>query len=157
MKRLVAVLASALLLSGCSLGAPPPADINGSGVFDLGVGDCFNGAALQGEVTSIPVIDCASKHDFEVYAASHMDAAAYPGEQRTAGEADATCTSAFEDFLGETFEAAHAARAYDFTSLYPTAGSWDLGDRQVLCAITKTDADGKATKTTGSLRGSVSG
>lgn len=155
MRSVVAVVAIAFALGGCSLDPPPPASVGASGVFDLDIGDCFDGAGANGEVSSVPVVSCASKHEFEVYASSRMDAAAYPGEDTTADEADASCAAAFEDFLGESFETAHTAGTYDFTSLYPTAASWDLGDRQVLCAITTTDDQGMATKTRGSLAGAA--
>jgi hypothetical protein len=146
--RALALVALLLMLGGC---ATLPDDDDG--VFSLALGDCFDSASGQGVIDEIPRVDCATPHDFEVYAVPLMTQDEFPGDGDTASESDARCGAAFEDFLGVGFDEAYAAGAYDYTTLYPTEESWALGDREIVCAITALDADGAIVKTTGSLAG----
>jgi len=125
-----------LALSGCAEPAAPD-----DGAFDLTVGDCFD----LGEVTSVesvPVLPCAGPHDFEAYASLLMDAASYPGEADTVAEADARCGQAFEGYVGVPLQDAIDSGEYDYSSFYPSADSWALGDREILCMVYAAGADG---------------
>lgn len=138
------LLASALALSGCSLLTGVPE--GEQDVFSISVGDCFNFTDdTAGEVSSLPVVDCAEAHDVEAFAATDMPEGDYPGESAVSTELDTFCQGdAFTDFVGLPY----ADSIYYTTGLTPTQASWDNGDRELLCAIG--DPDGQ---TTGSLEG----
>jgi len=140
-----ALIASGLALSGCSvvdglLGG-------GNNVFTLEVGDCVNDASIGDEaVTSVPVVDCTEPHDSEIFYSHIMTQSEYPGTTATTDEADAACSSAFEDFVGIPY----SDSVLYFSYFYPTETTWSDGDREVLCLVY--DAD---TQTTGSLAGAA--
>ena len=136
MIRAIAAVSLVLLLAGCS-SAPTPDD----GAFALTVGDCFD-LSDESSVDAVPVLPCEEPHDFEAYASLRMDAAAYPGETDTVAEADARCGQAFEDYVGIPLQDAYDQGLYDYTSFYPSAESWALGDREILCLVYATDAEG---------------
>lgn len=145
MKRAALLLTLAVVLTGC--GSPAVDD----DVTALTVGDCFD--ELEGsEVTSVPRVDCAEEHDFEVYAVAAMADEEFPGHDATVTEAGETCSDAFEVFLGLPYDDALQG-GYDFTSLYPTAESWKLGDREIVCSIAATTPDGEIRPVTGTLKG----
>jgi hypothetical protein len=72
----------------------------------------------------------------------------FPGDDATASKADDACYDRFFDFIG-------APTDYDgslnYGYLFPSAESWDGGDREILCYIF--DEEGT---TTGSLKGAAS-
>jgi hypothetical protein len=128
-----------------------PGDGTGTDVFDLVVGDCFD--EWSGDtVYEVPVVDCATPHDWEVYSDFEVpDTAdgAFPGEDKVDAAADDGCLTAFETFLG----ASYADTVYDYSYLVPTADSWsESDDRLITCIITD-----PAGKTTGSLEGAGGG
>lgn len=133
---------------------PSPGDPGtgeGTDVFDLVVGDCFD--EWSGDtVYEVPVVDCATPHDWEVYTDFEVpDTAdgAFPGEDKVDVAADDGCLTAFETFLG----ASYADTVYDYSYLVPTADSWtESDDRLITCIITD-----PAGKTTGSLEGAGAG
>jgi hypothetical protein len=133
---------------------PSPSDPGtgeGTDVFDLVVGDCFD--EWTGDtVYEVPVVDCATPHDWEVYSDFEVpDTAdgAFPGEDKVDVAADDGCLTAFETFLG----ASYADTVYDYSYLVPTADSWtESDDRLITCIITD-----PAGKTTGSLEGAGAG
>jgi hypothetical protein len=116
-------------------------------VFTLSVGDCLNDASETGDVSTVPVVDCASPHDSEIYASITMHDAEYPGEVATIAAADEACAAEFELFVGIPI----SDSIYSYATLYPTESSWDGGDREILCRIALT-RDGSVEKVTGSLR-----
>lgn len=134
--RLLAAASIVLLLAGCA--SEPTVD---DGAFDLSVGDCFNLDDAT-EVETVPVIPCTEPHDFEAYASLRMDAESYPGETDTVAEADARCAQEFEAYVGIPLQDAYDQGLYDYTSFYPSTASWDLGDREILCLVYATDAEG---------------
>ena len=120
-----------------------------SGVFTLSVGDCLNDASETGDVSTVPVVDCDTPHDSEIYARVLMDDAEYPGVEATIAAADDACRTEFERFVGIAVDDS----IYSFGTLYPTASSWDGGDREILCRIALARADGSIEKVSGSLEG----
>lgn len=117
-------------------------------VFDLAVGTCFNNteAALGAtELVEVPVVDCSEPHDNEVYAAFDMTEAEFPGPEATDQIAFDECVDRFDTFVGTAWENSEL----DFTYLYPSAASWNQGDREIVCAIHRPDGE----RTTGSLEG----
>ncbi|MBC7292409.1 MAG: septum formation family protein [Actinotalea sp.] len=159
---LPALTVAALLLSGCSAveGLTGPDEAvrdTGSGeiteaseadAFSVRVGDCLSllesPAADATEIESLPTVPCGEPHDSEVYAATELPEGDYPGEEEVGAVADEFCYDEFEAFVGTSYEES----ALDFTTLFPTAQSWDgMDDREILCVVV--DGEGGVT---GSLR-----
>jgi hypothetical protein len=114
-----------------------------SGAFDFGydregdladvasreVGICFN--------QDPPVVtDCASPHDREVYYSAPLPADSWPGEHEVDLDADDVCYSAFEDYVGLSYEDSD----YDYTFYAPAEPEWRAGDRTVVCVVTPADS-----------------
>lgn len=151
-RALGAAAALSLGLSGCAVlgdvlaGEAPQPVRDGSGAIveegdvdamSLRVGDCltldWDGPEEETvEVWTVHVTPCASPHDSEAYALSHMTGSEFPGEKRAMAEADEFCYGEFSRFVGTPWEDSRL----DFTYLYPTAESWDqLRDRELLCIV----------------------
>ncbi len=130
--------AAAFSLAGCSLinTVTGPVDLDSSDgtdtdAFQIAVGDCLNDADLSGEVSTVPVIDCAEPHDSEAYASFLLPDGDYPGEDAIFEQADADCLAAFADYVGIAWEES----SLQFSYYFPTTGSWESGDREVLCLV----------------------
>lgn len=151
---IVASLAvAAVTLSGCSLITDA---INGAmngedDVFSLKVGSCMNDTGDQDEITTVPIVECSEPHDTEIYASSTIEGDEYPGLDAVQTQADEDCYNAFEAFVGVSYE---DSTLY-YSTLYPSTESWDGGDREILCGISKYNEDtDEITPVTGSLKGS---
>ena len=164
MRKILVLGASVALLtalSGCSLisnvlgGGPSNGEDD---VFALKVGDCFNQSSKEqtDEITSIPIVECDTLHDYEVYSAPLVDHDEFPGAEEISDEADTLCIEDFEAFLGMSYDEAFNGYLYDYSTLYPTSTSWKSGDREIICAIIATDDDGNLEQVTGSLKGAES-
>lgn len=144
--------ATGLALAGCSLlgGSSGPAATStasaGADVFTIKVGDCLDDAALEGQVSKVPTVDCAQPHDSEAYSSITMDGKSFPGADAVKSQSESGCTAAFNTFVGIDYNASKLAYSY----YYPTAESWAQGDREILCIISD-----PAGKTTGSLKGAA--
>ena len=153
---LVSIASATVALAGCSLlgnivadTSPTPTDPTvgtDTDAFAIAVGDSLNDGNLDGEVTSVPTIACDQPHDSEAYASIIVDDGAYPGEDAILAQADEDCKAQFNTFAGIDYDQS----ALDFSYYYPTAGSWDNGDREILCLIYEYQV-----KTTGSLAGAA--
>lgn len=158
------VVTGAVTLSGCSIldqfaPASVPARDAATGevtqqtdnadVFQVRVGDCLNTGALDAstEITDVPVVPCAEPHDDEVYHAFELADGEFPGEDAILAEADATCVAQFAEFIGLAYEQS----TLDYWPMYPTEGSWENGDREVLCIAW----DPAGEKVTGTLAGAA--
>lgn len=154
--RTIAVLTIAfasVALTGCSLlgnitgeTAPSEDGSTTTDVFTIAVGDCLNDGGVEGEVSEVAVIDCASAHDSEAFKSVMMADGDFPGETVVSDQAVSDCTSAFSDFIGLDYESS----TLDFSYYYPTEDSWSSGDREILCIAY--DPNGT---TTGSLEGAA--
>lgn len=134
---------AAVALSGCSLLTGVPE--GEADVFSVKVGDCINFSTDAEEITSIPVVDCAEPHDQEVFDRFEVEGDTFPGDQAIEDQRVAYCEGdAFTQFVGISYDES----IYATSGLTPTSGSWDQGDREVLCTIG--DPNGQ---TTGSLKG----
>ena len=143
-----AILLAALTLSGCS---EISTLLNGEGdVFSLEVGDCMNDYGDDTEVTSVPIIDCDEEHDAEVYATEDIKGDTFPGSDEVSATADEICIDEFGDFVGIDYE---TSVTLDYWVLTPSEETWAVGDREVVCTISKYDETGNVVKVTGSLKG----
>ncbi|PDP86981.1 septum formation family protein [Glycomyces fuscus] len=126
-------------LSGCGV---LMSVIGGGNVMELNVGDCFveeemNTALSGGEVSNIPLVDCAEEHDSEFFFAYDMTEAEYPGDEATMTQAEELCTGEnFTNFIGVPYAESEIYAYY----LYPTQQTWDqLNDREIICYVTTAD------------------
>jgi hypothetical protein len=131
--------AVAFALSGCSLIGnitggtvdTDPSDGTDTDVFTIEVGDCLNDGGVDGEVSTVPTIDCAEPHDSEAYASIILPDGDYPGTDPVLEQADAECLAAFPTYVGIAYEESTLGFAY----YYPTEQSWASGDREILCLL----------------------
>ena len=136
-RRALAILLAAvagIALAGCS------------NVFTLEVGDCFNGD-YEGGARAVTFVDCAEPHESEVYASIMMDDGDFPGKDAVLAQADTDCHAEYGSFVGLSWEES----VLNFGILFPSAESWALSDREILCII----YDPARTLTSGSLAGAA--
>ena len=138
MRKLLVLATTMVVLSACG----------GTSVFEMAVGDCFDDPSQFDEVSSLMTVDCAEPHDNEVFALfDYTGSAVYPGEDVLQDVAEEGCIARFEDYIGiDYFES-----DIWFSALWPSAGSWDDGDREIICFA----YEGDFSKITGSLRGAA--
>lgn len=150
------IVGLAALTLGVVLAACGGADRDDSGeiveagsvsAFQLRVGDCFDDDTDLGEeVSSLAAIPCAEPHGSEVYAlVDHLggDEDPYPGEDVISQYSEDVCIPPFASYVGTPYE---QSRLF-ITFLYPTAESWGLDDREIVCIVLDTE------KMEGSARG----
>ncbi|MCU1580449.1 MAG: uncharacterized protein JWP19_2653 [Rhodoglobus sp.] len=152
--RVLAVLtlsAASISLAGCSLlggGTPTTADpSSGSDVFSIKVGDCLNDASVNGEVSTVPIVDCSAPHDSEAYFSGSLAEGDFPGDDAVKQGAEAICGPAFTDFVGAPYQ---QDAGYNYSYYTPTLDSWNAGDREVMCVV----FDPSGAQVTGTLKGS---
>lgn len=127
-------------LSGCGALMSAASGAGGSDdVMNLSVGDCFTEAEMNtamsgGEVSEVPVVDCAESHDSEIFFSHQITGDAYPGDEAVGVEAEEVCYGDnFTNFIGVSYAESEIYAAY----LTPTQESWDQADdREVLCYVT---------------------
>lgn len=136
-----------VLLAGLVLAFTTVACDKGN-VFQLKVGDCFNGAGTS-TVSDVSVVDCATAHDAEVYFIFDYPSApsSYPGDDTVKTAAETGCKPPFTIFVGVDFDNS----VYGLSYLRPTPESWGTGDRAIQCLITPESGQDKLT---GSVKGS---
>jgi hypothetical protein len=147
MKRaLIALLATAVLLGGCSafgnkLGA------HSISVFTLRTGECLNPPmAIKAQLSTVSVISCHAAHTQEVFAlVKDQGPMNYPGAQSLETIANGKCLQYFQPYVGVAYQ--HSSLFY--TYLLPSVRSWESGDRTIACIITTTGR-----KLTTSVKGS---
>ncbi len=69
----------------------------------------------------------------------------YPGQDQVENRATQICYDNFSDYVGITYEQS----IYDIGWLFPTAETWAVGDREVICFAYAVNFD----KITGSING----
>ncbi|MFD6095896.1 septum formation family protein [Nocardiopsis flavescens] len=127
--------------------SPVPMDPEDTDVFDIFLGDCLTEFGEdEDEISSVPKIDCAEPHVYEVYHVENIDESGdYPGQDSVSTSSQELCEAEFENFVGVDY---YSSALY-ILPLFPTAAGWDAGDREVLCLIYEPDTD-----TSGTLAGS---
>lgn len=116
----VAGVALAGILSGCS--SRP--------VGDLKVGECFDFSDATGEVTVVPIMECAKPHDAEVFATFEIALDSFD-TATVAAAADDQCLAAIEPYVGYPYSAAD----FYYRAFTPGADGWDKGARTVVCFV----------------------
>lgn len=98
--------------------------------FEIQIGDCFDDEAFAAEeISEIPAIPCSQPHDNEVYATFDVTAEEFPGDEEIDWLASEGCYERFADAIGKSYEDS----IIDFTTMYPSSGSWKNGDREIVC------------------------
>ncbi len=105
----------------------------------------MKGPAEEEATYSVVVIGCDEPHDREVYALFDLTGSEFPGAEAVTQEGLEGCVARFADYVGTSFETSEL----DAFSLAPTAESWELGDRGVVCL---TMLIGDDTQLAGSVR-----
>ena len=115
------LLIPVLVLAGCT-----------GNVGELEVGSCFDDPG-SGPILNVSFVDCAEPHHHEIYAevTTGITDADFPGEEPLVTEAQTVCIERFSDFVGSDF----GTSTLDISYYYPTAESWDEGDRRILCSV----------------------
>jgi hypothetical protein len=131
-----AVIFATGLLAGC-----------GPDILVLDIGTCFDDPPQVDLVQSsdVPVVDCATPHDNEVFANEQLSGDDFPGRQEIGNRADLTCLAAFDGYVGAPYESS----IYEFSWFVPSDESWKLGDREIICFAYDLNLD----KITGSING----
>ncbi|MEP6482513.1 MAG: septum formation family protein [Rhodoglobus sp.] len=142
--------AASVALAGCSLlggtTAPSPNASSGADVFSIKVGDCLNDSSINGQTSTVPVVDCAKPHDSEVYLDGNLKGGNFPGDSAIQNEAESVCGGGFAAFVGAPYE---QGTGYSYSYFTPSAKSWATGDRLVSCVV----FDPTGTQVTGTLKG----
>lgn len=118
----------------------------------VAVGDCVKdpyAAAQQQEdgtwlTSAFEVVPCDQPHYGEIFAVGSSQFPAFD-DQGVISEADAFCLKNFEAYVGIAYD--QSTLYYDY--FYPSADSWEVGDRELSCMLNNNLGD-----VTGSLKGS---
>lgn len=141
----VAAIATAAILSGCSLlGLESIEDLQ------LAEGECINDSIVadegEQEVGALPVVDCSEGHTGEVYHVEDLSDGEF--DYAAVGDAaDEACYNEFEPFMGIAYEDSE----YYISSIVPSYDTWERGDRQIACLV----VDEYGEEIVGSLKGSA--
>lgn len=101
-------------------------------VFSMAVGDCVtDDAGATGEVSEVPVVPCSEPHASEVFHSYQITTDELPAEAEMQAIVEEQCLGTFETFVGLPYDQS----ALDINWLEPTSGSWDGGDRELLCMV----------------------
>lgn len=118
----------------------------------LEVGDCFALPAGLGVgqdvIVSFPKVSCSEPHDGEVVGVVSFSAgssATYPGDEPALLQALSICRPEYEEYLG----VGAGVKLIDLSVYSPVKSSWDLGDREIICAAQRITGE----KLTSSVRG----
>jgi hypothetical protein len=113
-------------------------------VYEVAVGDCFNDdSGSSEEISDVPAVPCAEPHDNEIYHLFDLTGDEFPVDVDQL--ADTGCYEQFATFVGLDYESS----ALDYFPIMPTADTWSMGDREVICSIFDT------VQTTGTLAGAA--
>lgn len=139
--------------TGASGTQPSTIKVGGVPRGSLVVGECFNASRFTPgqsiDPADIELALCIGQHQHEVYLVldhPSPDDASYPEDETLAAFADDRCTAGFEPYVGTRYQQS----TLDYGVVYPSARSWDDGDRQVACVLHHIDF----TLLTGTMRAS---
>ncbi|MFF1573808.1 septum formation family protein [Leifsonia sp. NPDC058292] len=127
-----------------------PGDETSDGVYtaneELLVGDCVNDLSDSADGYGMPVVDCETPHDSEVYAIASLGHGDYPGEDETDALAETTCHDAFAPYVGVSADVA----VVDWSYYAPgDEESWNDDDTVICVAFIDEE------QATGSVKGTA--
>jgi hypothetical protein len=152
-RTLAAATGLALLLAGCSSEVERDEAtgqvtevVEDADIFQLKVGDCYNNTDPNAElIESLPIVPCSEPHLAEVYHAFDVpDGDTFPGQAVIDAETEKCIGEPFTAFIGLPYQES----VFSVLPFTPTAQSWEIGDREILCTVTDPAGD-----TTGTLAG----
>ena len=139
---LAAAIITGVVLTSCSGATETERDDDGAvternddaSVFDIQLGDCYNfPSGATGEVETLTAVPCDEPHEAEAFHESEIEGDEFPGAAEVEKEAETECVTAFDSFVGLSYEES----TLDFTYLTPTQETWDqLDDRLISCLVT---------------------
>lgn len=122
------VAALSMTLSACSL-------LGGNtSAFNVQVGQCVQ-LPNDSTVSRIEVVECTAEHDGEVYHIEKLTDSSRPSDSELDDRMTKVCTNTFEGYIGAAYEDS----SLEITTLFPTDGSWKLGDRDIVCIAISDD------------------
>ncbi len=123
-------------------------EAGGLGAFQMRVGDCFDDPAGNEElITSVAAMPCTELHDNEVYAVYDTSFTSWPGQEAMYDDAWQGCYGRFQGYVGVEWEYS----SLDLAVMTPSDGSWQEGDREIVCFL----YDGQLRKLASSMRGAA--
>jgi len=134
------VAALSMTLSACALGGNTSA-------FNVEVGQCVQ-LPDGSTISRVEVVECTAEHDGEVYHIEKLTDKERPSEDWLNMRMESICSNAFEGYVGIPYEESEL----DYTILYPSPGSWEQGDREIICFIIS--GEGTDVQLSGSMKGS---
>lgn len=108
-------------------------------ILDLDLGDCLPYLDGEEDLYEVTLVPCEQPHDSEVYFVFSMpEDAGFPGNDALTDEAISRCETAFEEFVGMSYEESEL----DYWWFVPTKATWNYNDdRAVQCLIFSYDGD----------------
>ena len=104
-------------------------------VEDVAVGDCLAEVLGEGDLRTVKVVPCTEPHHGEAFATFILPAGEYPGEDAVTKAAEDGCSNRVPSDLDEDL-----AQQLTLFYLYPKKSNWVLGDRNVTCIASSTEA-----------------
>ncbi|RNL75462.1 DUF4190 domain-containing protein [Nocardioides marmorisolisilvae] len=101
-------------------------------VFDLKVGDCFNGldnVKMGDTIFTLDGVPCSKLHQGEVYAEAPINEASYPGPESLQRSGETPC----KDKLQQVAPKHYANRDVGVIWIYPEKDAWSRGDHHYSC------------------------
>ena len=147
MTRTLALTASAaalaMTMSACNLLSFGPR----TSAFSMKVGQCVQ-LPTGDNITDLETTDCSALHDAEVFHLTQVTEDERPSDSELEDMGGDACLAAFEGYVGISYEESEL----DYTILYPSPGSWEQGDREIICFIIS--GEGTDVQLSGSMKGS---
>ena len=147
MTRVLALTASAaalaMTMSACSLLSFGPR----TSAFSMKVGQCVQ-LPTGDNITDLETTDCSTLHDAEVFHLTQVTEDERPSDSELEDMGGDACLAAVEGYGGVPYEESEL----DYTILYPSPGSWEQGDREIICFIIS--GEGTDVQLSGSMKGS---
>jgi Septum formation len=100
--------------------------------LDVRIGDCFNDPDEEGEVSEVRLLACDEPHDNEAYFLFDIEGDVFSGSDEIEETSDERCIGEFDSYVGVAFDDSVLNAGALF---YPTDESWEMGDREVVCAL----------------------
>jgi hypothetical protein len=108
---------------------------------NLVVGDCIESAPEN--LRNVERVGCTESHQLEVVMVLDNPApegTPYPGKEALVEQASSTCSQALREYVGSG-----DSSELQEVDIVPLEGSWDDGNRRVVCAVGRTDGESMTT------------